>query len=586
MLNKENEKTFHETQEKLQAELKVKLKKKQKSEVFFNDTKAKHNHMFPHFIAPLVCESNEVNESNRRQKRKSSMCKFCRSNRTASEERCISSCSALISSQWIDASFITGASTRKAIFSSKGSKRAPLQLEFPLNCTNGNVNLTRPTNYPEAFETYVSSEEECPDYFKWIYEDLRPWQKTGITRDMVERAKDAAHIRIIVVDGKVYFEKYKWLLRSYPGKLPDLDLMFEYGDRPVIAAGDNQGAKANTSPPALFHYCGDDRTVDIVFPDWSFWGWPEINIKPWEALRKDLEEGSNKTKWIDREPYAFWRGNIRTGNRMELERCNPTDKQDWNARIFNLHAKSWFCRTGGKRLEKGSGARTYRTNAPTGVELKLALRLLVSSVLLIMDLSCRYKIYTEGEAWSVSEKYILSCDSVTMLIKTNYYDFFTRSLLPLKHYWPINDKDKCRSIKFAVDWGNNHMEQAQEIGKAGRRFIQEELKMGHVYDYMFHLLKGYGKLLKYKPMVTPGAVEVWSETMASNSQGLEKIYKVDTMVKRPAVTSPCTMPRPFDLPELEAFKRRKEDLMKQVEIWEANGVVGEDINLRNILEKA
>ncbi|KAI8019691.1 hypothetical protein LOK49_LG04G02708 [Camellia lanceoleosa] len=37
--------------------------------------------------------------------------------------------------------------------------------------------------------------------------------------------------------------------------------------------------------------------------------------------------------------------------------------------------------------------------------------------------------------------------------------------------------------------------------KGGSKFIQEELKMKNVYDYMFHLLYGYGKLLKYKPTV-------------------------------------------------------------------------------------
>jgi hypothetical protein len=71
---------------------------------------------------------------------------------------------------------------------------------------------------------------------------------------------------------------------------------------------------------------------------------------------------------------------------------------------------------------------------------------------------CRYKIYIEGSAWSVSDKYILACDSVSLLVKPHYYDFFTRSLMPMHHYWPIREDDKCRSIKFAVDWGNEHKE--------------------------------------------------------------------------------------------------------------------------------
>ena len=61
----------------------------------------------------------------------------------------------------------------------------------------------------------------------------------------------------------------------------------------------------------------------------------------------------------------------------------------------------------------------------------------------------------------MSEKYILACDSVTLVVKPHYYDFFMRSLQPMHHYWPIKDNDKCRSIKFAVDWGNSHKQQAK-----------------------------------------------------------------------------------------------------------------------------
>lgn len=82
-----------------------------------------------------------------------------------------------------------------------------------------------------------------------------------------------------------------------------------------------------------------------------------------------------------------------------------------------------------------------------------------SCLISLLHMFYRYKIYIEGSAWSVSEKYILACDSPTLLVKPKYYDFFTRSLIPEQHYWPIRDDDKCRSIKFAVDWGNSHIDE-------------------------------------------------------------------------------------------------------------------------------
>lgn len=79
-----------------------------------------------------------------------------------------------------------------------------------------------------------------------------------------------------------------------------------------------------------------------------------------------------------------------------------------------------------------------------------------------MIIVCRYKVYIEGSAWSVSEKYILACDSPTLLVKPHYYDFFTRGLVPVHHYWPIQEDDKCKSIKYAVDWGNTHTKKVKK----------------------------------------------------------------------------------------------------------------------------
>ena len=56
----------------------------------------------------------------------------------------------------------------------------------------------------------------------------------------------------------------------------------------------------------------------------------------------------------------------------------------------------------------------------------------------------------------MSEKYILACDSMTLFIEPTYYDFFTRSMVPMKHYWPISIESICKEIEDAVDWGNTN----------------------------------------------------------------------------------------------------------------------------------
>jgi hypothetical protein len=128
----------------------------------------------------------------------------------------------------------------------------------------------------------------CPPYFRYIHEDLHPWRVTGgITRAMVDRARATANFHLVVIRGRAYIERIApafqtrdlftiWgilqLLRRYPGRVPDLDLMFDCVDWPVIRADQYDGENTTLLPP-LFRYCGDNETLDVVFPDWSFWGW-------------------------------------------------------------------------------------------------------------------------------------------------------------------------------------------------------------------------------------------------------------------------------------------------------------------------
>ncbi|KAH1151975.1 hypothetical protein GYH30_045456 [Glycine max] len=449
----------------------------------------------------------------------------------------------------------SGASSSKSAQSTTPHGTSPFTVSIrkpiaPLNCTAYNLTGTCPTNLQDHQNSPATA--TCPDYFRWIHEDLRPWARTGITQDMVERAKQTANFRLIILKGRAYLETYSrpyqtrdvfsiWgilqLLRRYPGKIPDLELMFDCEDWPVVLADRYNGPNVE-QPPPLFRYCGNDATLDIVFPDWSFWGWAEINIKPWHILLGELKEGTTRIPWLNREPYAYWKGNPAVAQtRQDLIKCNVSENQDWNARLF---AQDWF-----RESQEGFN----KSDLPS-------------------QCTYRYKVYIEGSAWSVSQKYILSCDSTTLLVKPKYYDFFTRGLIPVHHYWPIKDDDKCRSIKFAVDWGNNHKQRAHQIGKVASDFIQEEVKMDYVYDYMFHLLNSYAKLFRYKPSISANATELCVESMVCEAEGSVKKFMMESLVKVPANTDPCTMPVPFDPPTLYATLQRKESSIQQVESWE------------------
>ncbi|XP_058082744.1 uncharacterized protein LOC131230787 isoform X3 [Magnolia sinica] len=477
---------------------------------------------------------------------------------------CVLCIGAFISARWLNSSIINNegqkltptaktAVHRHSYKHPKHPKKPPTNPENLLTCPRGKLTRTCPANRPTPPNTKDDRPSpSCPEYFRWIHEDLRPWKATGISKEMVERANRTANFRLVVINGRAYVEKYRrafqtrdvftlWgilqLLRRYPGRVPDLDLMFDCVDLPVVKSRDYRGQHA-LGPPPLFRYCGDEATLDIVFPDWSFWGWPELNIEPWETLSKNLKEGNERLRWIDREPYAYWKGNaIVASKRQQLLKCNVSNTHDWNARLY---AQDWV----------SESRQEFKQSNLAG------------------QCTQRYKIYIEGKAWSVSEKYILACNSLTLVVKPQYYDFFTRGLIPVHHYWPIRDDDKCRSIKFAVDWGNSHKQKAQEIGKVASSFVQEELKMDYVYDYMFHLLNEYAKLLTYKPTIPHKAMEWCLDSIACRATGLEKKFMMESMVMGPKDSSPCNLGPPFDSAALQAMNRRKENSIKQVETWE------------------
>ena len=82
--------------------------------------------------------------------------------------------------------------------------------------------------------------------------------------------------------------------------------------------------------------------------------------------------------------------------------------------------------------------------------------------------------------------------------------------------------------------------QAQGMGKAASEFIQEDLKMEYVYDYVFHLLNEHAKLLTFKPIRPRKAVELCAETMACPAERVQKKFFMESMENGPTDTIPCT----------------------------------------------
>lgn len=49
----------------------------------------------------------------------------------------------------------------------------------------------------------------------------------------------------------------------------------------------------------------------------------------------ELKKGNERKKWTERDPHAYWKGNPFVAEaRRDLLKCNVSETQDWNARLF------------------------------------------------------------------------------------------------------------------------------------------------------------------------------------------------------------------------------------------------------------
>lgn len=95
--------------------------------------------------------------------------------------------------------------------------------------------------------------------------------------------------------------------------------------------------------------------------------------------------------------------------------------------------------------------------------------------------------------------------------------------------------------------------------------------MKNVYDYTFHLLNEYAKLLKYKPTVPEEVEETCSEALMCSVKGLKRRFRKHSMVKSPSDSPPCVLPPPYEEEDVRAFFERNENLRNDVISWERSG---------------
>eukprot|EP00271_Cylindrocystis_brebissonii_P014145 TRINITY_DN3539_c0_g3_i1.p1 TRINITY_DN3539_c0_g3~~TRINITY_DN3539_c0_g3_i1.p1 ORF type:complete len:614 (-),score=79.37 TRINITY_DN3539_c0_g3_i1:204-2045(-) len=448
--------------------------------------------------------------------------------------------------------------------------------------------------------------EECPLWFQLIHLDLQPWRdRGGITPSDIQSARSQAAFRVTIVRSRLHVTHfYKcpesralftlWgiaqLLRRFPGQVPDVDFMFDCSDRPrlpkssldlesekekdiktgvappppvpnaeegrdeatggeapLVEGGEVEGVAAL---PLLLRYSGSENHTEVVFPDWTIWGWPEANVAPWEVARGRVVNSSTlRWPWRFRKETGHWRGHVGWGalSRVELLHCHETEH-------------------GTVEIEA--------LGQQDGEEMQVAPKYDLTQ---LTEQACgyRYKIFPDQAAgWSVGLKYFLACGSVVLLPLQPMHDFFSRALQAGVHYWPIQRSQLCSSIRFGVEYGKEHDEEAQQLGGGGQRFVKEDLAPPRIYEYMLHLFQEYAELQTFQPKVPKESRELCPEVLlclATPEQ--RKAMEVTAHKRQQNSELPCD-DSPDAATRFDALRNRSREVVESVALCEKKGWKG------------
>ncbi|KAF2674938.1 DUF821 domain-containing protein [Microthyrium microscopicum] len=158
---------------------------------------------------------------------------------------------------------------------------------------------------------------------------------------------------------------------SYPGKLPNIEFALNLSDWPLDPD--------HRWPLWVFTRHEEDPEKWVV-PDFGYWSWPESFMGEYSELRHEIRE--NEPSWQHKFPKAVWRGAIAT-NELREELLKKSKNKPW----ADIKSITWDDKANLKKIG------------------------------LTIPQHCNYKfvVHTEGHSYSGRGKYLLNCQSVSIV---------------------------------------------------------------------------------------------------------------------------------------------------------------------------
>lgn len=101
------------------------------------------------------------------------------------------------------------------------------------------------------------------------------------------------------------------------------------------------------------------------------------------------------------------------------------------------------------------------------------------------------------------------------------------------------------------------------MGKAAQN-LMESISMDGVYDYMYHLLNEYSKLLDFKPVRPSTAIEVCYQSLLCYADEKKRRF-LERSTAFPSLNPPCKLP-PRDDNYIKSWMEKKSKAIEEAEI--------------------
>lgn len=310
-----------------------------------------------------------------------------------------------------------------------------------------------------------------PKLIAQIEEDLSHWP--SISKEMIsDSLSKGFHLHIKIISNTLHILKN---IHSYETRnesiVKVLNALIMFRRVPncelVLDCQDGRWADLEGESPA-FVMAKPATSKNILYPDFTFGGWPEVSVLPWPDSIAIAVQKNKSILWDQKIEKLFFRGANTNPIRNSVHLMSQI-----NPDIFDCQLMSWQ-KTDRLALQ---GSSTYTPIYDHG--------------------RYKYLINLPGNTYSSRLKYLFLFNSLAIHVDNGWIEFWYK-LLENENNCLIVNPEQIAILLEKIHILKNNDSQAKRIAEKGTQLILNNLSYETILDYWQLLLTLYSERLDYE----------------------------------------------------------------------------------------